>query len=63
MDELYDLKDPDPQNMAGKPEHEALRVEMARRISPLVRQDPRFGCFSLGFHMGHFGEVGPLRRG
>ena len=61
-DELYDLNDPDPQNLAGKPGNEPARMEMARRMAPLLRQDPRFGCFSLGFHMAHFGEVGPLPR-
>ncbi len=60
--ELYDVNDPDPRNLCGRREHEALRVEMARRMLPLLRQDPRFGCFTLGFHMGHIDEVGPPPR-
>jgi len=60
--ELYDVNDPDPRNLSGQPEHEALRVEMARRMLPLLREDPRFGCFTLGFHMGHIDELGPPPR-
>jgi hypothetical protein len=52
-DEMYDLNDPDPQNLAGKPEHEPLRAEMVRRMGELLQTDARFGCYGLGFRMSH----------
>ena len=36
-DELYDMNDPDPQNLAHRPEHQEVRVEMVRRMAELIR--------------------------
>lgn len=59
VDELYDLNDPDPRNLAGKPEHESARVAMARRMFDLIRTDPRWNCYMAGFHMRHYSELHP----
>jgi arylsulfatase A-like enzyme len=56
-DELYDLEDPDPQNLAHRPEHRETLAEMVRRMSALLRTDPRFGCYRNGFEMGHAGGL------
>ena len=57
MDELYDLNDPDPQNLASKPEHAAVRSEMAQRMAALIRKDPRWGCYGAGFQMDHYSDI------
>ena len=56
-DELYDMNDPDPQNLAHKPEHREVRGEMVRRMAELIRRDPRFGCYGNGFQMMHYAEL------
>jgi len=58
-DELYDMNDPDPQNLAHQPEHREVRVEMVRRMAQLIRRDPRFGCYGAGFQMQHSAELNP----
>jgi arylsulfatase A-like enzyme len=55
--ELYDMNDPDPQNLAHLPEHQEVRLEMVRRMGGLIRSDPRFGCYGTGFQMQHYGEL------
>jgi arylsulfatase A-like enzyme len=56
-DELYDLNDPDPQNLASRPEHAAVRSEMARRMAALIRTDPRWSCYNAGFQMDHYTDL------
>jgi arylsulfatase A-like enzyme len=56
-DELYDMNDPDPQNLAHRPEHRETVAEMVRRMAGLIRSDARFGCYGNGFQMQHWGEL------
>ncbi|MBI4874805.1 MAG: sulfatase-like hydrolase/transferase [Acidobacteria bacterium] len=56
-DELYDMHDPDPQNLAHKPEHQAVRKEMAERLFALIRTDPRVGPYSAAFQMHHYSNL------
>ena len=58
-DELYDLNDPDPQNLAHRPEHKGVRSEMAQRMFELIRKDPRWGCYGAGFQMQHYSDIHP----
>jgi hypothetical protein len=58
-DELYDMNDSDPQNLAHTPEHREVRIEMVRRMGELVRKDPRFRCYATGFQMQHYAELNP----
>jgi arylsulfatase A-like enzyme len=58
-DELYDMNDADPQNLAHLPEHREVRAEMVRRMAQLIRRDPRFGCYGTGFQMQHYAELNP----
>ncbi len=56
-DELYDMNDPDPQNLAHRPEHRELRDELIRRMGKLIQSDPRFRCYGAGFQMQHYAEL------
>jgi arylsulfatase A-like enzyme len=56
-DELYDLNDPDAQNLAQRPEHAEVRTEMARRMFELIRKDPRWGFYAAGFQMQHYFDL------
>ena len=56
-DELYDLNHPDPQNLAGKPEHESVRVEMVQRMFALIQKDPRWGCYRDGFLTARYSQI------
>jgi arylsulfatase A-like enzyme len=58
-DELYDMNDPDPQNLAHRTEHQQVRIEMVRRLGELIRKDPRFRCYGTGFQMQHYAELNP----
>lgn len=56
-DELYDMNDPDPQNLAHRPEHQRVRVEMMRLMGDRIRRDPRFACYGAGFQMQYYAEL------
>lgn len=56
-DELYDLKDPDPRNLASEAEHKKVSAEMSQRMYALIEKDPRWGCYRLAFRFQHYAEL------
>jgi arylsulfatase A-like enzyme len=60
-DELYDLADPDPGNVASRPEHASALAEMTERMFALIQRDPRWSCYANGFRLPHYAQL--ARRG
>ena len=57
VDELYDLKSEDAENLAGKPEHKKLHTEMVRRLGAFVEADPRFIGYWHSFRVDHYHDL------
>jgi arylsulfatase A-like enzyme len=54
MDELYDLRSTDAENLAQKPEHAPLHREMIQRMGAFLERDPRWIGYWHSFGVDHF---------
>jgi len=54
VDELYDLHDPDPSNLAGSPGHASDRKRMIERLGAALRRDPRWLCYWSSYRLDHY---------
>ena len=54
VDELYDLRSTDAENLAQKPEHAALHREMIQRMGAFLERDPRWIGYWHSFGVDHF---------
>ena len=57
VDELYDLKAIDAENLALKPEHKKLRTEMIQRLGVVLESDPRWIGYWHSFRVDHFFDL------
>ena len=57
IDELYDLRDPDPVNLSGRPEHAAARKHMIERLGAVLARDPRWLAYWSSFQVDHYFDL------
>lgn len=57
IDELYDLRDPDPVNLSGRPEHAAARKRMIERLGAALVRDPRWLAYWSSFQLDHYFDL------
>jgi len=54
---LYDLRDPDPVNLSGRPEHAAARKHMIERLGAVLARDPRWLAYWSSFQVDHYFDL------
>jgi len=57
VDELYDLTTIDAENLALRPEHKQLRMEMIQRLGAVLESDPRWIGYWHSFRVDHFFDL------
>ena len=57
IDELYDLRSDDPDNLAAKAEHGAVRREMIERLANFLQRDARWIGYWHSFRIDRFHEL------
>ena|SRR6266567_8067909 len=57
IDDLYDLRDPDPVNLSGRPEHAAARKHMIERLGAVLARDPRWLAYWSSFQVDHYFDL------
>ncbi len=57
VDELYDLNDMDPKNLAGRAEFRRLHSEMVSRMGAILERDPRWIGYWHSFRIDHYFDL------
>jgi arylsulfatase A-like enzyme len=61
VDELYDLRDEDPVNLARSPEHQVVRKEMIGRLGEFLEKDSRWLAWWSSYRLDHYCVLGPAK--
>jgi len=57
VDELYDLRSDDPENLAGKPEFTHVRRDMIERLGAFLQRDARWLGYWHSFRIDHYHDL------
>ncbi|MBL8178156.1 MAG: sulfatase-like hydrolase/transferase [Bryobacterales bacterium] len=58
VDELYDLRDEDPVNLAKSPDHQPIRKQMVGQLGAFLEKDPRWLAWWSSYRIDHYHTMG-----
>lgn len=57
VDELYDLRETDATNLAGRPEHQAARRRMIERLAAVLERDARWQAYWSSYRLDRYFDL------